>query len=228
MAKSDRLFLILDELRKHRSAVTAQFLARQFEVSERTIYRDIETLRAGGALIDGEAGLGYILIEDASLPPQMFSRIEIEALSLALSDMRYLGDDELRDGAKSAFAKIVATLPDAKKREAIHSAHLAFRFDVVSSVPEHMKVIREAIWHECAIETDYTDKRGEVTQNRKLWPLAVAFIDQKPMLAAFCHLRQDFRQFHLREMENVRLLEESFRPRRVSLLREFRDSRQAR
>lgn len=220
MAKSDRLFLLLAEFRRHKSVVTARELAARLEVSERTIYRDIETLRAGGAIIDGEVGVGYQLIEDSALPPQMFSRLEIEALALALSDMRYSGDLALKNAAGTAFDKIVATLPNSKQREAIHTAYLSFRFMSRDPVPAHMPIVREAIWQERAIATDYEDNNGAQT-HRKLWPLAVAYMDRELMLGAYCTLREDFRSFHLKRMENVKLLDESFRPRRVALLRAF-------
>ncbi len=220
MAKSDRLFRLLDQLRKGRAPHRAEDLARALEVSQRTIYRDIEAIRAAGALIDGEAGVGYVLIEDQALPPQMFSRIEIEALTLALSELRFSGDEELATASISAFGKIVATLPSSKQREALHAAHYAFRFEDGHALPAHMKLVREAIWQERAIATDYEDKSGQMS-HRKLWPLAVAFWNGNPMLLAYCHLREDFRNFHLGKMNNVRCLDENFRPRRVALLREM-------
>ena len=83
MARTDRLMRLMDALRRLPKPVTAARLAGETGVSPRQIYRDIATLRAGGALIDGEAGLGYTLTEDSALPPQSFSRLEIEALMLA-------------------------------------------------------------------------------------------------------------------------------------------------
>ena len=74
MARTDRLMRLMDCLRRLPAPVTAARLAQETDVSPRQLYRDIATLRAGGALIDGEAGLGYRLTEDPALPPQSFSR----------------------------------------------------------------------------------------------------------------------------------------------------------
>ena len=95
MAKSDRLFCLLHLIRGLTPPVTAARLAGDMEVSERTIYRDIDSLRAAGARIDGEAGLGYTMVEDLALPPQTFTQIEIEALTLGLSDVSQRGDVDL-------------------------------------------------------------------------------------------------------------------------------------
>jgi len=82
MDKTERLFAIMDSLRRHRLPVTAQALADAHEVSVRTLYRDIQTLIGLGAPIDGEAGIGYLLRPGFFLPPLMFSAEELEALVL--------------------------------------------------------------------------------------------------------------------------------------------------
>lgn len=73
MSRTDRLMRLMDALRRLPAPVTAARLAGETGVSARQLYRDIATLRAGGALIDGEAGVGYSLTEDPALPPQSFS-----------------------------------------------------------------------------------------------------------------------------------------------------------
>jgi predicted DNA-binding transcriptional regulator YafY len=113
MARTDRLFRLLQALRVLPAPVTAARLAAETGVSLRTLYRDIESLRASGAVIEGERGFGYRLIEDGALPPQMFSRIEIEALVLGLSQVRHMSDPALAQAASAALAKVAATLPDA-------------------------------------------------------------------------------------------------------------------
>lgn len=220
MAKSDRLFRLLSALRMLPHPVTAARLAEEMAVSERTIYRDIDSLRAGGALIDGEAGVGYTLTEDPALPPQMFTRLEVEALVLGLAEVRLAGDVALAKAAESAMAKITATLPERVQRHAIHAVSQTYRFEKRPAAPAHLAVIREACWDERVLEITYTDNNDAVT-NRLIWPLSVVFLDRSLMLLAFCTLRQGFRKFQLHRMKNVTATEAYFRPRRVPLLREF-------
>ena len=220
MARSDRLMRLLDTIRRLPPPVTAARLAEEMEVSERTLYRDIETLRAGGALIDGAAGVGYTLTEDPALPPQMFSRIEVEALVLGLSEVRLAGDPELARAAELALAKITATLPERVQRQAIHAVNHVYRMERRPPAPAHMAILREAAWEERAVGLIYRDLDGERTE-RRIWPLGIVFLDRTMMCLAWCCLRQDFRRFHLTAMESVRMSDESFRPRRVPLLRDF-------
>lgn len=220
MARSDRLFRLLDALRRLPKPVTAARLAEETEVSERTLYRDIETLRAGGALIDGAAGYGYTLAEDPALPPQMFSRLEVEALVLGLAEVKQAGDPELARAADAAMAKIIASLPERVQRQAIHAVQQTYRYDKRPAAPSNLALIRRACWDEMALDIAYSDAGGVVTHRRVL-PLSVVFLDRTLMLLGWCQLRQDFRRFNLHKIEKLDQTTESFRPRRVPLLREF-------
>ena len=222
MARSDRLFRLLDALRRLPPPVTAARLAAETEVSARTLYRDIEALRAGGALIDGAPGVGYRMTEDPALPPQMFSRLEVEALVLGLAEVRQAGDADLARAAELAMAKIVATLPERVQRQAIHATHQVYRHEQRAPAPAHLALVREAAWDEVALDLRYTDRMGHAT-TRRIWPLAVVFLDRSLLCLAFCTTRQDFRRFHLDQMSEVRVTDDSFRPRRVPLLRAFLD-----
>ena len=116
MSRSERLFALLAALRRLPSPATAAQLAAHTGVSVRSIYRDIDSLRAGGARIDGERGYGYTLVEDGALPPQTFSRIELEALILGLSEVRHMGDPALSGAAQAVLDKVAATLPSLSQR----------------------------------------------------------------------------------------------------------------
>lgn len=220
MARTDRLFRLLTALRRLPQPVTAARLAEETGVSPRTLYRDIAALRAGGALIDGEAGLGYTLTEDPALPPQMFTRLEVEALALGLAEVRMAGDPALAQAAEVALSKIVATLPERVQRQALHAISLTYRFERRPAAPDWLAQVREACWQERALDITYRDRDGAQT-HRRIWPLSVVFLDRSMMVLAWCCLRQDFRRFHLAAMSDIALAEESFRPRRVALLREF-------
>jgi predicted DNA-binding transcriptional regulator YafY len=197
-------------------------LAEEMGVSARTLYRDVQALRAAGALIDGEAGTGYTLTEDPALPPQMFTRLEVEALVLGLAEVTMAGDPALAKAAAQAQAKIIATLPDRVQRQAIHAVTQTYRFDRRAPLPPHMQTLREAAWEERALDIAYRDLSGRVTE-RRIWPLGTVFLDRDVQCLAFCCLRQDFRRFKVHRMDRVVPTGESFRPRRVPLLRAFID-----
>lgn len=222
MPKSDRLFRLLTAFRMLPQPITAARLAQETGVSERTLYRDIQALRAAGALIDGEAGTGYTLTEDPALPPQMFTRLEVEALVLGLAEVTMAGDPALAKAAAQAQAKIIATLPDRVQRQAIHAVTQTYRFDRRAPLPPHMQTLREAAWEERALDIAYRDISGQVTE-RRIWPLGTVFLDREVQCLAFCCLRQDFRRFKVHQMDRVTPTPESFRPRRVPLLRAFID-----
>lgn len=220
MPRADRLFRLLTALRLLPQPVTAARLAEETGVSERTLYRDIDSLRAGGALIDGAAGLGYTLTEDPALPPQMFSRLEVEALVLGLSQVRHMGDAALSKAAEQAMAKITATLPERVQRQAVHAISRSVKFTARPAVPAHISILRQATWDENEVQIHYTDLNGAPSV-RRIWPLAIVYFDNALMCMGWCLLRQDYRRFHLERMMDVTLTGASFRPRRVPLLREY-------
>lgn len=221
MSRTDRLMRLMDALRRLRQPVTAARLAAETGVSLRQLYRDIATLRAGGALIDGEAGLGYTLTEDTALPPQSFSRLEIEALLLAVSALRSLGDATLTRAGEDAMARIVATLPESQGRHAMHSTMRLFREIATRPDPRvDMDMLRQAMWDENSIVIDYLDLQDAAT-TREVWPLGLSYGDNHLMLLAHCKLRQDFRIFHVPRIQALRPGGASFRPRRVALVREY-------
>lgn len=222
MPRADRLFRLLSAFRMLPQPVTAARLAEETGVSERTLYRDIAALRAGGALIDGAAGVGYSLTEDPALPPQMFTRLEVEALVLGLAEVAISGDAALAKAAREAQGKIIATLPDRVQRQAIHAVSMAYRFQRRQTQPPHLHTLREAAWEERALDIAYRDLAGTVTE-RRIWPLCTVFLDREVQCLAFCCLRQDFRRFKVTQMDRVTPTDESFRPRRVPLLRAFID-----
>src|SRR5690242_7496446 len=111
MSRAERLLDLIQILRRHRQPVAGAVLAQELGISLRSLYRDIATLQAQGAHIDGEPGLGYILRPGFMLPPLMFSEDEIEALVLGSRWVTERGDLRLADAARNALAKIAAVLP---------------------------------------------------------------------------------------------------------------------
>ncbi len=220
MARSDRLFRLLQALRTLPAPVTAERLAQETSVSVRSIYRDIESLRVAGAEIGGERGFGYCLIEDGTLPPQVFNRIEIEALVLGLAEVRQMGDPALAAAAAAVLGKVAATLPSASQQHLLHAVSQVHPFEERYPVLPDMRVIREGCWREEALAIRYTDKGGEVT-DRTIWPLAIVYFDNMLVILAWCCLREGFRIFRAERIMSVEDAGTSFRPRRVALLRTY-------
>jgi predicted DNA-binding transcriptional regulator YafY len=220
MARSDRLFRLLQALRTLPAPVTAERLAQETGVSVRSIYRDIESLRMAGAEIGGERGYGYCLIEDGTLPPQIFNRIEIEALVLGLAEVRQMGDPALVDAAAAVLGKVAATLPSASQQHLLHAVSQVHRFEERYPVLPDMRVIREGCWREEALAIRYTDK-GDAVTDRTIWPLAIVYFDDMLVVLAWCCLREDFRIFRAERIVKVEATDTSFRPRRVALLRTY-------
>ena len=220
MARSDRLFRLLHALRTLAKPVTAARLAEETGVSLRSLYRDIDSLRTAGALIDGERGYGYRLVEDTALPPQTFDRIELEALSLGLAEVRHIGDPALATAAASVLAKISATLPTEREQQLFHAVSQVYRNERRYASTPDLGTIRQACWREEAVAFRYVDKSGAVTE-RTILPLAIAYLDRKLMVLAWCCLRTAFRTFDAERMSEVRLAGSRFRPRRATLLRTY-------
>jgi predicted DNA-binding transcriptional regulator YafY len=220
MARADRLFRLLQAMRVMTAPITAARLAEEVGVSLRSLYRDIDGLRAAGARIEGERGYGYRLIEDYALPPQTFDRIEIEALALGLAEVRHMGDPALAAAATAVLAKVAATLPDDREQHLFHAISQVYRPESRFRAPVDMSAIRQACWREQALFIRYRDKAGASTE-RTIWPLAIVYADRILVVLAWCCLREDFRMFRPEMIDALEVTGASFRPRRAALLREY-------
>lgn len=222
MARSDRLLRLLQAIRTFPPPVTAATLASETGVSERTLYRDINSLRLSGVLIEGSPGYGYCLTEDPALPPQNFSRLEIEALVLGLGYVRSRGDTALAEAGQLALAKITATLPERLQRQVAHAVLKVYRPCPSAEESDDLILskIREASWAEVALDMRYQSAADQRTE-RRIYPLSVVYLEETIMLLAWCTLRSDFRMFRVSRILDVSSSEESFQPRRAALLREY-------
>ena len=220
MARSDRLFRLLQTMRVMPAPITAARLAEETGVSLRSLYRDIDSLRAAGARIEGERGYGYRLVEDYALPPQTFDRTEIEAIALGLAEVRHMGDPVLAKAAASVLAKVAASLPDDREQQLFHAISQVYRPDARFAAPLHLDAVRQACWREEALVIQYGDKGNAVTE-RTILPLAVVYTDRALTLLAWCCLREAFRMFRLERIMALQTPRTSFRPRRASMLRDY-------
>lgn len=221
MSRSQRLLDLIQTLRAHRTPVSGHVLAEQTGVSIRTLYRDIATLQAQGADIQGEAGVGYVLRPGFLLPPLMFSEQEIEALVLGSRWVASRADDPMAIAARSALTKIAAVLPEHLSEELENSALLIGPGKVVEMPNTDLGTVRMAIRGQFKVSLGYCDERGQVTQ-RIIWPFALAFFDQVRVVLAWCELREGFRGFRADRIASFEMLETKYRRRRQALLKEWR------
>ena len=221
MSRSGRLFLLMDALRAHRRPVTAAVLAEKMGVSERTIYRDIQTLAELGAPVEGEAGVGYMLRAGLFLPPLMFGADELEALVLGARWVRRQGDAELAKAASSALAKIATATPK-DLRDTMAETSLWVPLGMAPGEDDGwVGPARLAIRHEHKLRIGYLDEAGS-SSDRIVWPFALAFYEGKRMLAAWCELRMDFRHFRIDRINSLDSLDERYPTRRHALLKTWR------
>jgi predicted DNA-binding transcriptional regulator YafY len=202
MRRADRLFQLVQILRQSR-LVTAQRIASQLEVSERTIYRDIRDLTLSGVPIRGEAGVGYALAHGFDMPPLMFTEEEIEALVFGVRVVQGYADPALARAADSVLAKVQMVLPDKVRHQILTRSLLVPAMHPGKSAP-HLGALREALRTKRRISFGYSDAAGQETQ-RTVRPLAVAFWGKVWSLASWCEKRKDFRGFRLDRMRDVEL-----------------------
>ncbi|MGU3668338.1 helix-turn-helix transcriptional regulator [Methylobacterium sp. A49B] len=220
MARSDRLFRLLHAMRVLPAPLTARRLAEETGVSLRSLYRDIDSLRAAGARIKGERGYGYRLTEDVALPPQTFDRLEIEALAIGMATVSAMGDPDLAKASASVLAKVAATLPDEREQQLLHAVSKVYRPEARHAASPDTILIREACWREEKLIICYTDEQGAATE-RTILPLAIVYTEQRSVVLAWCQMREAFRMFRLDRIGDARAGTGSFRPRRASLLRAY-------
>jgi predicted DNA-binding transcriptional regulator YafY len=223
MSRAERLLSLMQQLRRHRRPVSGAALAQQLGVSLRTLYRDIATLQAQGAPIEGEAGLGYVLRPGFTLPPLMFTVEEIEALVLGARWVADRVDVRLADAAHHAVAKIAAVLPQELRYTLEHSALMVVPRQTVACSDEVLSHTRQALREERKLELHYLDAQQRESL-RTVWPCALGFFEQVSVLVAWCETRNDFRHFRTDRIRALRLLDARLPRRRLDLLRDWRQS----
>jgi predicted DNA-binding transcriptional regulator YafY len=222
MSRAHRLLELIQVLRRHRHPVSGAVLAETMGVSLRTLYRDIETLKAEGAHIDGEAGVGYVLRPGFLLPPLMFSEEEIEALVLGSRWVHQRADRSLADAAANVLAKIGAVLPLDLRETLDDSGLLIAPGEPMAAGDAELPRIREAIRRERKITISYRDKDGAATR-RTVWPFAVGFFEKARVVAAWCELRRDFRHFRTDRIATLMVTDKRYPRRRQAMLKEWRE-----
>lgn len=222
MSRTGRLFLLMDVLRGYRRPVTAATLAGKLGVSERTIYRDIQTLSELGAPVEGEAGVGYFLRSGFFLPPLMFGADELEALVLGARWVRRQGDAALAQAATSALAKIATASPkDLRDNMAETSLWVPLGMRGKEDSDTFVAPARLAIRHQHKLRIGYCDEGGNSSE-RVVWPFALAFFEGRRLLAAWCEMRSANRHFRVDRIASAACTGEPYPVRRHALLKVWR------
>jgi len=211
MNRLDRLTSILIQLQSKR-LITAREIAERFEVTNRTIYRDIKTLRLAGVPIGEEEGKGYFLVDGYRLPPVMFTMEEARALITTSKILNYHTEDSLKQNYESALLKIkaVLSLNDKDKLEFLNS-RIGFQ-KPWAPISMYLDSIQNSITESKKLRIKYQSREQEQISERIIQPYAVYFSGAVWSAIAFCELRQEMREFRLDRIKELELQHTHFKP----------------
>ncbi|MBL8317978.1 MAG: YafY family transcriptional regulator [Burkholderiaceae bacterium] len=209
MRRADRLFRLVQLVRGRRLS-TGEWLGARLEVSLRTVYRDIADLQAQGVPIEGEAGVGYRMGAGFELPPLMFTQSEAKALVACVRLAQSRLDPELAQSAEQALHKIVGALPAAARAAAESLVLHAPVGPLDARTRECLLQLRRATEARRKLRLHYQDLQGAASE-RIVRPLGCFYWDAVWTLAAWCELRQDFRNFRVDHIVRLEVQDEAFR-----------------
>lgn len=219
MRRADRLFQIVQILRRGR-VITAAQIAGELEVSERTVYRDLQDLSARGVPLRAEAGVGYLLEKGFDVPPLMFNHGEVESLVIAGRMLEAWADPHTRTQIRSALDKIEQALPPNLRDKPARVKVFAPDFMTVPGIWQAMPDLRRAISERRKFRFHYRDEQDQASV-RTIRPLAIYFWGKVWTCAGWCELREDFRHFRLDRMQDWDVLLESFQDEPGKTLRDY-------
>jgi predicted DNA-binding transcriptional regulator YafY len=227
MNRLDRLTSILIQLQSKR-LITAPEIAIRFEVTSRTIYRDIQTLRLAGVPIGEEEGKGYFLVEGYRLPPVMFTAEEARALLTTSKILNYHSEDSLKQNYESALLKIkaVLSLNDKDKLEFLNS-RIGFQ-KPWAPTSLYLDTIQHSITESQKLKIKYQAREEEQTTERTIQPYAVYFSGAVWSTIAFCELRHEMREFRLDRIKELNLQQTHFKPNMTFSMEHYLEERSKR
>jgi predicted DNA-binding transcriptional regulator YafY len=218
MNRTDRLLAIVLELqRRRRSYCRAEDLARHFEVSKRTIYRDIQALCEVGVPIVAADRQGYALVDGYFLPPLHLTTDEALILALGSDVMTTSFDSDYRAAAQSAYRKIDVVLP-SPLRSQVDDLRKGLRFSVTHHLEARelniLRILRESVAAHRQICIRYVRQDVEATEpiqtERVVEPHQLTRLANDWYLTGYCHLRQATRVFRLGRIEQATMLDRTF------------------
>jgi len=219
MRRADRLFQIVQHLRARR-LTTAAALADFLSVSERTIYRDIRDLSLSGIPVKGEAGVGYCLDRSFELTALMFTPDEVEAVVVGLRMAQAFAGQRLRDASVTALDKVILALPKHRRAEVERSQIYVPPVQARQEIDPLREMLNFAINEHAVLQLTYADDNARMTE-RAVRPLALHFWGSVWTVAAWCQLRQDFRNFRIDRIEACTRTGDSFTDEPGKTLRDF-------
>lgn len=217
MNRTDRLVAIVMHLQGRR-LVRAEELAVKFEVSLRTIYRDMAALGEAGVPILGEAGVGYSLVRGYHLPPVMLTAEEAGALLVGGELVRRFTDASLCAASDAALDKLRAVLP-AERRDHLERLARGVAVEGPASGPSAQAArarqaflvpVQRAVAERRVLRMDYRAKGRETDSRRDVEALGVVFYGEAWYLVAWCRLRDELRHFRVDRIRSIDTLDETF------------------
>ena len=212
-----RLTSILIQLQSKR-LLTANELAEKFEISKRTIYRDIRTLEQAGVPVLTEEGKGYTLMEGYRIPPVMFTENEANALITAEQLVRKNKDASLVKDYTDAIHKIKAVLRNNTKDKAnlLSERILSAQNLENSRTSNNLSILQLALTNFNLVQIQYYSPYNDETTQRTIEPFAIYTTQENWLLIAFCRLRKDYRSFRLDRIKSLLVLTDYFEKHKIT------------
>ena len=221
MNRIDRLTAILVQLQSKR-VVKAQEIADKFNLSLRTVYRDIKALDEAGVPVIGEAGIGYTIMEGYRLPPIMFTKEEATAFLTAEKLVGKLTDDSTKKNYSTAMLKVKAVL---RLTEKDYLEDMEQHIEVIENqyVPKrsndtiHLQNVLQSIVQKKVLHLDYFANYNQQKSERNVEPVGIYYLGENWYMVAFCRLRKDYRTFKFSSINKLSFTEEHFKHQHPSL-----------
>lgn len=207
MRRADRLFQIIQILRRSNRPTTAAELAGEIEVSRRTIYRDVADLIGQRVPIVGEAGLGYLIDPSYDMPPLMLTPDEIEVVVLGAQWVAGRGDEILSGAARDVITKIAAAIPERLRPYIAEPSVGAKPGPAAPSGTLDTSELRRAVREGRKLRLRYRSEAGQNT-DRIVWPVILGYGETTQLIVAWCELRSEFRHFRADRVIEADVLEE--------------------
>lgn len=211
MNRIDRLFGILIRLQS-KKYITADQIADQFGISVRTVYRDMKALAEQGIPLSFEQHKGYCIVQGYFLPPISFNSDEANALLLMERFLEGFADKSIHQHYTTALNKVKAVLRSSQK-EKLESLNENIKLQLPKRLKndfEYLSILQNAISAKCIIDIEYKNNKNEISK-RQIEAIGLIFYAFSWHLIAWCHLRNEYRDFKISSIINIRCTEIPFK-----------------